>query len=563
MEKPQRSFVRGAAVLGSLGIVAKLFGAVYTIVTSNIIGVEAMAAYNAAFPVYTFLLAMSSAGLPVAISKMVSERIALGDYRAAHAVFRTAMRAMALIGTVTTAAMIVFSSPISSALGRPEAHITMMTLAPSLLFVSIISAYRGYFQGMQRMTPTAVSQIIEQVVKLGVGIYFSYAWRVYGPEYGAAGTIFGITVSEAVAFLYMLILYLKNKKEIRHNIKNGQRTRLRHGIGSRMFYLALPIIIGSCAMPIVQLADAGIINNSLLAMDKIILLGKEVAVSDKVVSHLYGLVSLINSVINMPAVLSLALGMSLVPSISASKAREDLEGVANKSSVAFKLSMLIGLPSTIGLYLLSTPVIYLLYSGSLYASSDPMVAQLNLLSEAGLLLAINAVSMLSLTVLQTMTGILQGLGKTYIPVINLFIGIIVKIAVSLVTINIPAINIQGAFYGTLACYSITALLDVICVVSHTGAKLKVFGSIVKPLLASAAMGAFVYLMIPYITVHTSHGAVIYSKPWTGAVILAAIPIYLIFALLFGAVNGEDLSYVPGGRALSKAMVKLRLWKAKA
>jgi len=562
MEKPQRNFVKGAAILGGMGLISKIFGAVYTILTTNVIGTEAMASYMAAFPVYTFLLAMSSAGLPVAISKMVSERITLGDYKAAHMVFKKALRAMIIVGVLTTVIMIVLSSQIAAVLGRPEASLTIMALAPSLLFVSIISAYRGYFQGMQSMTPTAISQVIEQVVKLGAGLYLAYAWIGYGPEYGAAGAILGITVSEVIAFVYMYLLYMRGRKGIKNNIKISEKTRLRRGIGSKIFYLALPIIIGSCAMPIVQLADTTIINNTLMGMKSIILFGKEVLINSDVVKSLFGLTGYVNPIINMPAVLSLALGMSLVPSISASRARRDGLGVSNKSATAFKLSMLVGLPCSVGLFLLSTPIIHLLYSLQ-DVSKAPAIAQLYLLSTAGSLLAINAASMLSLSVLQTMTGILQGLGKTYLPVINLFIGIAVKVAVSIIFIRMPSINILGAFIGTVACYTVAAVLDVICVVWYTGAKLKILDNFIKPVLATGAMGAFVYLMIPYLTQHTPQGTILFSRPVTIFVIVAAMVVYILFMFIFGALNSEDMMYVPGGKRITRLMVKLRLWKASA
>ena len=165
MNKTQNNFVKGAAILGGLGFVSKLIGAIYTIATTNIVGTHGMSYYTTAFPVYTFLLAISSAGLPVAISKMVSERVTLNDYKAAYKVFRTAIKAMVIIGIVTTVLMISLSKQIATVLGRPDASLAIAAIAPSLFFVAILSAYRGYFQGIQRMTPTAVSQIIEQVGK--------------------------------------------------------------------------------------------------------------------------------------------------------------------------------------------------------------------------------------------------------------------------------------------------------------------------------------------------------------------------------------------------------------
>ncbi len=207
MGETQKSFAKGAAILGGMGIVSKIIGAAYTIATTYIVGTRGMAYYTTAFPVYTFLLALSSAGLPVAISKMVSERTALNDYQAAHAVFRKAIKAMIGIGLITTIFMIVLSRPIATALGRPDASLAIMAIAPSLFFVAIISAFRGYFQGMRQMMPTAVSQMIEQVGKVVVGLLLAWLWIGKGEIYGAAGAVLGITVSEVFAFAYLFVLY--------------------------------------------------------------------------------------------------------------------------------------------------------------------------------------------------------------------------------------------------------------------------------------------------------------------------------------------------------------------
>lgn len=556
MNQQQRSFVKGAAILGSMGLVSKVFGAVYTIITTNILQSSGMAPYMAAFPVYTFLLAISSAGLPVAISKMVSERIALHDYRAAHMVFQTALKAMFVIGLFTTVVMMALSGVIENVINVQYMSLTVLGIAPSLFFVSLLSAYRGYFQGMMRMTPTAVSQIIEQLVKLGVGILLMYLMKDIGPGYGAMGAILGITVSEVVAYIYMLVLYNYKKAGIKFNIQRSVRTKLRSGIGRRLFYLAMPIVVGACAMPFVQLIDSAVITNTLLGLKSIILFGKEVILdpavvgiktSRDIVDSLFGLTSYINPIVNMPAVLSMALAMSLVPAISASRAEGDELSVSNKSAIGIKLSMLVGLPCGVGLFMLSTPIIRLLYT-----VKDPL--NLGLLPEAGALLAIMGVGVFFLTVLQAMTGVLQGLGKTYIPVINLFIGIAVKIGISLLSIRVPEINIRGAFFGTAACYGVAAVLDVAFVIKYAHARLKLMDNLVKPLLSVAGMGIILYFAMPKIPLTE------YSRPLTIALVALAVVVYLFFIFFFGALTKEDMEYIPGGGRLTSLMYKLRLWK---
>ncbi len=546
MKKTQKSFVKGAAILAGMGFVSKIIGAVYTIASTSIVGTYGMSFYTMTFPVYTFLLAISSAGLPVAISKMVSERVAHNDYKAAHEVFLKAIKAMFGIGLITTIFMIVFSKPIAIMLGSVDASLTIKAIAPSVFFVAIISAYRGYFQGMQQMMPTAVSQIIEQVVKAIAGLLLAWLWIGKGEIYGAAGAVVGITISEVFAFIYLSILYQRRKADFHSDIMSTQYTDLTQHIGRRLIYLATPIIVGACAMPLVQLADTTIITNTLNGMNSVVLLGQEIILNKRIVHSLFSLLTAyVNPIVNMPAVFSLALAVSLVPSISTSKARGDLNGISNKAGIGVKLSLLIGLPCAAGLYLLATPIIHLLYAK---LSGDNLLI-------AGHLMEIMALAVLFLTILQTMTGILQGLGKTYLPVINLFIGIGVKVLFSIFLIRIPGINVQGAAYGTVACYAIAALLDVICVIKYAKAKLSVLQDFVKPVLATACMGLFVYLVMP----HVASGE--YPRLMTIGVILAAVVVYLVFTLLVGAINQEDMEYLPGGKRLSAMMIRLKIWKA--
>ena len=192
--------------------------------------------------------------------------------------------------------------------------------------------------------------------------------------------------------------------------------------------------------------------------------------------------------------------------------------------------MLLGLPCAAGLYFLATPIMHLLFRRLQDVNPDPNIAQLYLLSTAGDLLATMAAAVLFLTILQTMSGILQGLGKTYIPVINLFIGVVVKIVLSFILIRIPSINMQGAFIGTLACYAIAAVLDVAFVIKYARAKLRVIGDFIRPMLAAGVMGVFVYLMLPYLKEQTPQGTILFSAPFTILVILAAMVIYFVLCL---------------------------------
>ncbi len=537
MSNKQKSFVAGAAILGFIGLIVKAIGAVFRIPLGNLITEDGMAYYQAAYPTYVFLLAIASAGMPVAISKMVSERIALNDYKGANDVFRKALRSLLLIGVVASVLMVLLSNPIANIVGIPESSYSFIAIAPSLFFVAVISAYRGYFQGLQMMSPTAFSQLIEQAGKLGLGLYFAYLWKDYGLEYGAAGAMLGVTISEILAFIFMLAVYRIRKTDIKSKISKTTALRcqpIEAGIGSRLFHLALPVIIGACAMPLVQLADTAIVTNSLM----------DIGYTYDRAKGLFGLLTgFVNPLINMPAVLSMALAMSLVPAISSSLAKNDSLGAAKKSGMGFKLTLLVGLPCAVGFFLLAQPIMHLLFS-SLKGDS---------LETAGTLLAIMAIGVLFLTILQTMTGILQGLGKTRIPVINLFIGVAVKIAVSLIYIRIPDVNVKGAAIGTVACYAVAALLDVFFVLKYAKFRLNISEYIFKPVLAAGIMGVFTYFAMPFFSTMIS------ERMATVLTIAASGLIYIILIFVFGALKRDDMEFIPGGSRITRFMNKLGFW----
>lgn len=540
MSKGQKSFVAGAAILGIIGLIVKTIGAVFRIPLANMLTEDGMAYYQAAYPMYVFLLAIASAGMPVAISKMVSERVALNDYKGANDVFRKAFKALLLIGLAATVLMLLLSNVIANFVGIPDSSYSFLAIAPSLFFVAAISAYRGYFQGLQMMSPTAFSQLIEQVGKLGLGLFFANLWKGYGLEYGAAGAMLGVTLSEILALIFMVVTYNLRKSDIKLQIKKSALMRSRTeetGIGRRLFILALPIIIGACAMPLVQMADTAIVTNSLVTMGYL----------QEQAEGLFGLLTgFVNPLINMPAVLSMALAMSLVPAISSSLAKNDIAGASKKSGMGFKLALLVGLPCAVGFFLLAQPIMHLLFS-KLSGSR---------LETAGELLSIMAIGVLFLTILQTMTGILQGLGKTYIPVINLFIGVAVKVAVSLIFIRMPEVNVKGAAIGTVACYAVAALLDVIFVIKYAKFRFNIVEYVFKPVLAVGVMGLFAYFAMPFfITVMSERLA-------TAATIAGSAVIYIILLFVFGALKQADMEFIPGGSRITRFMNKLGFWSVK-
>jgi len=527
-----KSFIKGAAILGIAGIICKLIGAVYRIPLTNIIGEEAIGIYQKAYPIYAFLLVLSTSGIPTAISKMVAERTAVGDYRGGQRTFQSAFYLLLAIGASTTLVMMACSPWIATGLGIPNGTKAIIAIAPSLLLVSLLSAYRGYFQGMQNMTPTAISQIVEQVFKLLAGFGFAILWMPKGPVYAAAGALLGITISEAFAFVWMLFTFQKLRPSLHAMIRKSPRSEQTSTsvLRKRLLQIAVPITIGGAIMPLVDTVDAVMVT----------WLMKGMSFTEAQINSMYGVLKgMVNSLINMPAVLTVALCMSLVPAISNSISTGNYQESRKISGTGLKLALLIGLPSFAGLYLMARPILELLYSSR---SETSLALGTSLLQTMSL-------AILFLSLVQSTTGILQGLGKIMIPIRNLFIGVAVKMIVNYTLVSMPAINIKGAPVGTVACYAVAAVLNIFAVVKYSGISFRFSDMILRPVAATLCMGASIY-GLNYLLSGFSH-----PKIATLLIISLAVLVYGIALLLFGAFNKNDLDLIPGGGKLGRLLQK--------
>lgn len=538
----KKSFVKGAAILAAAGLLVKVLGAVFRIPLANIVTSVGMANYGVAYPIYAYLVVISTAGLPSAISRMVSARVTVGDYEGAHKVFTNALKVLLVIGSMSAVLLFFLAEIIANGVGIPTAALGIKMIAPSLFFVAALSAYRGYFQGLQQMVPTATTQIFEQIVKLGAGLLLASLWVSRGVEYGAAGALLGVSISEVVALVLIVVLYNRKKKGI--NLKRAQ-TRVQplktkyKSILSELGHFALPITLGASIIPLIMSIDTFIINNILADIDFS-------AFSSLSSKQSYGvLIGTANPLINMPAVLSLALSMSLVPAIAAAKAKNDSLAVSTRSAMGFKLALLVGLPSALGMFLLSDNIVTLLFSSG-YTPAELVVG--------GQLIKILSIGILFLTMLQTSTGIIQGAGRPYLPLRNLGIGAVVKVALSIILIRMPQFNINGAAIGTVACYTIAALLNIISMQRIAKPNIKPMSGVFMPIVATAFMGASVYIIKYFLLERLG------NTTTTLVAIIVAVVVYVLALFITKAISIDDMGYIPGGGFITRVMKKLRLWK---
>ena len=527
----KKSFVKGAFILGVAGLICKVIGAFFRIPLYNMLG-DGMQYYEAVYPYYSTLLVISSAGLPTAISRMVAERTAVGDIVGAKRVFRKSQVLLTIIGIITTVLMYFGADFLARSTVGPLAAPSFRVMAPALLIVSIMCSYRGYLQGLQQMTGTAMSQLAEQAGKLAIGLYLAARWMPRGLEYGAMGAVAGVTISELLALIVVGAFYLFRKRDIELSESALSEPSSDKGIIRGLLAIAIPVTIGASIMPITGIVDASLIKNTLMSIGF-----DEAAASMRYVA----LRSNVTNIINMPAVLTIALAMSLVPAISAARTAKDQEKIHSVSAMGIKLAMFIGIPCAVGLFALSAPVIDLLYT-----IDDQRLAI------ASALMRTSAIGVIFLSLVQTLTGILQGAGKQHIPVINLFIGGVIKVVLMLTLMRNPDIGIQGAAISTTACYIVAGVLDAIYLIRFTKLRLNVLDTFIKPAVAALVMGGAAYFGYQLI-----HARIASNTIATAGAILIGAGLYFICILWMQMFTKEDLAFIPGGSILAKLQFRRR------
>lgn len=532
------SFIKGAAILGIAGGIVKILGAIYRLPLANIIGNEGMGYYQTAYPLYTLLLTISTAGFPVAIAKLVSEKRSIGDYKAAHRVFKVALMGLIIGGILTSSFVFLLSDVIVARLGNSNAYYALIALVPALFFVPIMASFRGFFQGHQDMAPTALSQVVEQFFRVASGLFLTYYLLDRGTAMAAGGASFGGSVGALFGTLTMFSVYLYRRKNIKAEMEGSikaEEYKVKEIIKD-LLIIAVPITIGSAIMPIMDTIDVAIVLNRL----------QFIGYSEAEANGLYGnLKGMAQTLINLPQVFSMAIAMSLVPAIASTNVKNKKKEMEKIISSGIRMTLLIGLPAGIGLYVLADPIIALLY----------YTRPIETILSVGSLLKTLSMGVIFLTLIQALSAILQGLGKPLIPALNLFIGAGSKVILSYILTAVPSINIQGAAISTVVAFLIAAILDLIFVIKYSKIKLSAKDVFFRPLLSALGMGVSAFLSYEFLTNFLSS-----SKLATVAAILIAATIYVILLVLTGTITSKDLEFMPKGEKIKKGLDRFKLLK---
>lgn len=538
MTVKNRHFLFGVIILFIAGIVVKLLGLVNYIVLINIeeFGDRGIGIYSAGFTIYLVLLAISTMGFPAAISKMVAENIAVGQNYEAHKIFKTTFAFLAIVGAVFTTLLIGSSKFVAEFIKMPKTAYSVIALAPTIFFAAIMSSFRGYFQGMQDMVPQAVSQIIEQIFKLIFSITFVILLLPKGIEWSAAGATFGTTAGAVCGTIYLFTLYRRRKKDILESIEESKPSdtdekQKNTYIIKNLLKLAIPISLGSIILTISSFIDLATVVNRLLYA----------GFSGDVAEKMYGqLAGKCQQLVNFPVALNMAIATAIIPAIAGSMALGALKSVESKISSALRLTMAIGISCSVGMSVLSEPILNIIYPNQ---------------SEGAHILQVLAYSIIFMAMSQTLAGILQGLGKVKVTALSLLAGAAVKLTVNFILVPIHKINIVGAAYGSIACYMVSAAINYIALRKTFRFKINVLNTYIKPLIAAAVMGITAIFEYKYLYRYVGN-----LKIATLFTVLISIAVFAVMFILSRAVSHEDLAAIPFGDKLGSALVKLKLLK---
>ena len=442
VEKKSRiGFAGGAFVLMLFGLLSKIVGAVYRIPLTGIVGAEGVGLYQMVFPLYTLMLTISSSGLPSSISKLISQNLAKNNYKQASKILKVSLILLVSFSFLCSLFVFIFAKYIAEMQGNVNVTVCYYGLAPAILFVGLISGFRGYFQGKQKMFPSAFSGFIEQVVKMVFGLLFASKWIYKGVEWGVLGAVLGITLSEVVAFIYLFLCYIFRRKE---KIIGEQSLQVDSFSKTARSILSLSVFVtlGGLIMPLTMLVDSCLVINIL----------QKIGVSTQNATKMFGLqTGTVGSIINMPVVLSLAISTAILPSISYSLEKGNVCEAKKSATKAIFLTILFALPCAIGCSLFAEPIIKLLYGRGLSLSEIKLASGL---------LEIAGVGVLYLALVQVCSGILQGMNKFIVPVISLSVGGVVKIILNVLLVRIPSVNIFGAEVSSVMCYLVALIINL-------------------------------------------------------------------------------------------------------
>ncbi len=524
----KQSFLHGAAILVVATFLVKIIGMVYKIPLQRIIGDAGYGYFNNAYDIYNVLLTISTAGLPVAMSRMIAEAQTLGNNAQIKQIYRVSIYLFLAIGIVGSSGMLIFAKQLAGWLNSPNSWVCMTALAPSVLFVCLVSSFRGYFQGQSNMTPTAVSQVLEAVFRCIIGLVGAYVLTKTGHSVAvaAAGAIVGVTMGTAVTAVYMGVKQRQTASALR--LSGGGTAKPMGATMRQLLAIAVPITIGSAGLQIIGVFDTKIVLGRML---------NALQLSQAAADELKGIYAYCQTIFNLPAAFIIPITVSIIPSITAHLTMKNQTGALKVEESGVRIMFLLALPCGVGLSVMAAPILQMLagYSGEKLSVATAMLAIL------GVCVIFNCIVLLT-------NAIMQAHGDVRTPVIHLLIGGVVKVVVNYFLVGVPELGIVGAPIGTLCCYVSITVLNLLAMRRKMARTPRIGRILPKPLVATAAMGVAAFMAYDVLHIYLPSTTI----ACLGAVAIAAI-VYCIFVAVLKIITLDDCQLLPKGDKIAKIL----------
>ncbi len=581
MSSKKQNFLQGALILSAAGIIVKIIGAIYKIPLMNIMGGEGFGYYNTAYMIFTPLYTIATAGIPVAVARMVSECVTMGRYRDVRRIFQVSMTCFLVTGTVGSLIMLFGSKLLAGGIcDNPGAFLAVIMLSPAVFFLCMTSAYRGYYQGLRDMYPTAISQVIEAVVKVIIGISLTLLITKWGiNEYestgsflgidlgidtsgmsaesaiapiAAAAAIAGVMISTMVGMLYMMFHYrIKGDGITQPELYDAPEATSKKKIFKALIIVAVPICLATLSTNITNLIDLVSLMNRIkyaLNLDSETVVGMykgllpEGLDIDGIPNYLYGVYSgMPVTLFNLVPTISMTFGTAALPNVAATWTSHNRHRIKSSIDTVLRLTTIVAVPAGFGLSILAKEVLSLLY---------PL--RLTEVEIAAPLLTVMGITVIFVCVCASCHSILQGIGKERLPLLFMIIGAAIKLVVNFIFVAIPKFNIQAAPYGSLVCYIVIMIIDIIAINKYAGIRVNLYAIFIKPVFAGAicAFAAKVSYMAANI--------ILSNRLSTVVAICFAVLVYGVTILLIKGVSKKDFFMIPKGEKIAKILEKIHL-----
>lgn len=519
----KKAATRGFAILTVAGILNKVMSVAYVPILLQIIGGVGYGIYTAGYKIYAFIYILTNSGFPIAISKLEAELIARKNYRDARRSFRVVSMVMTIYGFAMAALTAIFARQITTAMHYNRSYLVILALSPTMLFSAISGIYRGFFNGISNMKPTAMSQIIEQFLNVVLSLVFALMLMKYGIEWACAGATVGTTIGSLASALYLRQKYLRYKKVLKKHTSDDIGWVDTQTLVSRFLSYAIPIALNSIIVFGGDLIDLLNVGPRLISA----------GFSSDWTYVLLGVLNKYSSLLNVPLAITTALYTAMMPSFSAAVSLKDTEQLKSNISDAFRMSLMISIPSAVGLTVISKPIFLFLFSEKYV--------------DGWRLMTVGSIVVILYSVIQIQAGILQSINKTKYSTISMLVGIAVKVFINYFLIAIPSINIMGAVIGTIVCYIIAMDLNSRYIKKFLPVQVSIKRHIGRPAVSSAAMAISVTVVykLLYMLLHFFiRGTYIPNAISTLISVLVGCFTYAVIMLRLGGITRDDVESIP-------------------